>query len=243
MMFRFRAGRDDRSIPPAKFLLAAVLAGLTLSGCATRGGPIPYDVENFGAPDPVALKAGVEERIFPLDKLQIDVFRVKDLSGEYEVALDGTVSMPLIGSVEAVNRTPAELSAAIAQRYDAQYLRDPQVSVVIDESEASKVTVDGGVGKSGTVDVRGSTDLMTVIASSGGIAEDGNAKRVAIFRKIDGETRAAAFDLTAIRDDEANNPTVYPGDIVYVDTSQTTKGIRDVLRLITQPLIFYRVFR
>ena len=60
---------------------------------------------------------------------------------------------------------------------------------------------------------------MQAVALAGGTTEDANAHRVAVFRTIGGQRQAAAFDLTAIRRGQAQDPQIYPGDIVVVDGS------------------------
>ena len=52
-----------------------------------------------------------------------------------------------------------------------------------------------------------------------GVAPEANAHRVAIFRTIAGKRQAAAFDLVSIRRGQAEDPAIYPGDIVVVDGS------------------------
>lgn len=220
----------------------ALAAAIAVAGCATRGGPVPYDVPNFGAPDRAYSDIPSQELIAPLDKLQISVFRVADISGDYEVSVGGRVSMPLIGEVVAVNRTPAELAQTLEQLYDAQYLRNPDVSVTITASVKSRVTIDGGVNTPGAFNVRGGTDLMTAVAMGGGLNDVANERRIAIFRQIEGETRVAAFDLKMIRAGEAENPAVYPGDIVFVDSVQGTPPyIAEILRGISTLALFARI--
>jgi polysaccharide biosynthesis/export protein len=91
--------------------LLTLCAALLLSGCAgSRGGPIDYNVENFGRPDtPTVLALEEDYKIGPMDKLDIRVFQVPDLSGEFEVDLTGRVALPLLGSVKAVDLTTAQL--------------------------------------------------------------------------------------------------------------------------------------
>src|SRR5690606_23850492 len=92
----------------------AVLA-LALSACASkRGGSIPYDVADFGAPDTqTATVLDENYQIAPLDTLKVNVFQVEDLSGDYEVDLTGHIAMPLIGNVRAVDMTTAQLQASL----------------------------------------------------------------------------------------------------------------------------------
>lgn len=67
-------------------LLAAVL--LVLTGCASsRGGSIPYGVQDFGQPDAPSLTTIEEDyRIAPLDKLSVDVFQVKEFSESFALS-------------------------------------------------------------------------------------------------------------------------------------------------------------
>ena len=219
------SGRIVRLIVP----VVAVCAGL--SACADkRGGPIPYNVESFGLPDaPKVVPLEENYRIAPLDTLTVRVFKMADLTGDYEVDLTGKISMPLIGEVLAIDLTTAELDERLTQKLGEKYLENPDISVGIKSSTRRSVTVDGSVGKSGTFAINGPTTLIQAIASAGGISEDGNPRRVAVFRQIGGQRQAAAFDLTSIRRGEAPDPPVYAGDIVVVDGSSTKAVQRQLL--------------
>jgi len=211
------------------FALVALLAALT--ACADRrGGPIPYDVQNFGLPDaPKVVPLEENYRIAPLDVLNVRVFKMTDLTGEYEVDLTGKISMPLIGEVSAIDLTTAELDQRLTAKLGEKYLENPDISVGIKSSTRRSVTVDGSVDKSGTFAINGPTTLIQAIAGAGGISEDGNPRRVAIFRQIGGQRQAAAFDLTSIRRGEAPDPPVYAGDIIVVDGSSTKATQRQLL--------------
>lgn len=209
----------------------AVFALVLVAACADkRGGPIPYNVESFGTPDaPTVVPLEQNYRIAPLDTLSIKVFKMTDLTGDYEVDLTGKISMPLIGEVPAVELTTAELDQRLTARLGEKYLENPDVSVGIKSSTRRNVTVDGSVGKSGSYAVNGPTSLIQAIAAAGGVSENGNPRRVAIFRQISGQRQAAAFDLTSIRRGEAPDPQVYAGDIIVVDGSATKAAQRQIL--------------
>lgn len=211
----------------------ALLIGLALvaQGCAdSRGGPIPYGVENFGLPDRPAVAALDQDyRVAPLDTLTVKVFKMPDLSGDFEVDLTGQVSMPLIGNVRAVDLTTAQIDQAITAKYSEKYLQNPDISVGVKSSTRQAVTVDGSVGKVGPIPVLGQMTLLQAVATAGGTTENANPRRVAIFRQIGGQRQAAAFDLTAIRRGEAPDPRVYAGDIIIVDGSSTKALQRQIL--------------
>jgi polysaccharide export outer membrane protein len=199
----------------------SVAIGFMLAGCAdSRGGPIPYNVSSFGTPDApqlVPLEAGY--KIAPMDMVSVKVFKMPDLTGDYEVDLAGHISMPLIGEVSAYDLTTAQLDAALTHKLGEKYLENPDVSVGIKSSTRRNVTVDGAVNHSGSFPLNGPTTLMQAVAAAGGAREDANIRRVAIFRSIGGQRQAAAFDLQDIRRGAAKDPQVYAGDIVVIDGS------------------------
>lgn len=229
----------SRLMPPLG--LFAGLAMIAVAGCADRrGGPIPYDVKTFGAPDaPTVVPLEQGYRIAPLDTLSIKVFKLPDLSGDYEVDLTGQVALPLIGSVQAVDLTTAELDQRLTAKLGEKYLQNPDISVGVKSSTRRNVTVDGAVAKVGTFGVNGPTTLLQAVAQAGGPTQDANPRRVAIFRQIGGQRQSAAFDLTAIRRGEAPDPAVFAGDIIIVDGS----SIKALQKRVLDSMGILQVFR
>lgn len=219
----------------------AGLAMLSLVGCADRrGGPIPYNVGTFGAPDaPTVVPLEQGYRIAPLDTLSVKVFKMPDLSGDYEVDLTGQIALPLIGSVSAVDLTTAELDQRLTAKLGEKYLQNPDISVGVKSSTRRNVTVDGAVAKVGTFSVNGPMTLLQAVAQAGGPTQDANPRRVAIFRQINGQRQSAAFDLTSIRRGEAPDPAVYAGDIIIVDGS----SIKALQKRILDSMSILQVFR
>jgi polysaccharide export outer membrane protein len=202
-------------------LIFCLAACALLAGCAgTRGGPIPYDVQ-LSAPDaPTTTALEDDYKIAPLDTLRVNVFQVNDLSGDYDVDLTGTISMPLIGSVRAVDLTTKQLDDKITQLLSAKYLQHPDVSVAVKSSSTRNVTVTGSVRQAGIFPVTGHLTLLQVVALAHGTDENANPHRVAVFRTIQGQRMAAAFDLSSIGRGQAKDPQIYSGDIVVVDGSK-----------------------
>ena len=221
-------------------LILSCACAVALAACAgTRGGPIPYDRE-FAAPDAptvVPLESGY--KIAPMDKLAIKVFKMEDMTGEYDVDLAGHISLPLIGEVDAANMTTADLDALLTNKLGEKYLEHPDVSVALKQSVGRLVTIDGAVREPGSYPVLRSLTLMQAISLGKGVTEDANARRVAVFRTIGGKRQAAAFDLVTIRRGEAEDPPVYPGDIVVVDGS----SIKQLQKQLLQTIPILSVFR
>ena len=212
------------------FVLAMLLAlTLFLPGCATRGGPVQYDVQDFGTPDEPADIKLENYKIEPLDALRISVFQVADLSGDYEVDLAGNIALPLVGIVKAAGLAPVELQADV-QRKLKKYIKDPVVSLAVKPSVGRNITVDGAVRQPGIFPMRGSVSLIQAIALAKGLDQEANPRRVAVFRKIGGKRMAAAFDLTSIRRGQADDPDIYSGDIIVVDGLKAKAIQRDILQ-------------
>ena len=227
-------------LAPRRLLaILSIIWSVLLSGCAdTRGGSIPYD-RPLAAPDEQKFQTLEQNyKIAPMDKLAIKVFKMDDLSGDYDVDLAGNISLPLVGQLQAVNLTTAQLDEQLTQKLGEKYLEHPDVSVAIKASTAHVVTVDGAVKEGGSFPVGGPISLIQAVAMAKGTAEDANPHRVAVFRTISGKRQAAAFDLTSIRRGEMPDPQIYPGDIIVVDGSSVKAAQKQIFQSIPLLAIF-----
>lgn len=223
-------------------LPASAIALLLLSGCASRGGSVPYAPAGFDRPDveTIRVPTGVQP-IVPTDKLQVTVFQEPELSGEFQVDSMGRIDFPLLGPINVQGRTAEEASEMVRTRLAEKYLRDPKVQVAITEPAARTITVEGAVGRSGVFPIQGPTTLIQAVALAGGTGSGSNDARVLVFRTVEGERMAAAFDLDAIRRAEAEDPTIYGNDIIVVPDARGRAVWRDLLS--TLPVLgMFRVF-
>jgi polysaccharide export outer membrane protein len=200
-----------RRLPSLTAAALLALTGVPASGATTH--MPPPDAYN-------QQQTGGDYRIGPLDKLNIDVSQVKELSKDVQVDASGKILLPLIGQIQAAGRTPAQLSDDIAAALKTKYMKDPQVVVAVKEAQGEKITVDGAVAQPGMYELAGPTTLMQAVSmAKGADPHFANVHRVAIFRTINGERRSAIYDLAQIRTGQAEDPAVYGSDIVVVDTS------------------------
>ena len=214
--------------------LASAVLATTLSACATApGGSVPYAPANFGEPDRQTVQApSANPPIVPADKIKVLVYQEPDLSGEYVVDGTGKVDLPLVGQIEVHGRTASEASELIRSRLATTYLRDPKVQVVVSQSAARTVTVEGAVGQSGVYPIEGTTTLIRAVALAHGTTQDANNSRVIVFRTQNGQRTAAAFDLEAIRTAAAPDPEIYGNDVIVVTGSRNKALWRSVLSVI-----------
>lgn len=217
--------------------ILAMILFLALAGCASsRGGPVPYNVAGFGAPDiPAALE---ESRIYRAgigDELSVRVYAAPEFSGDYTIDDRGNVHMPLVGDISVMGQTASEISATLEARLAARYLRHPDAVVSFKTQTGRRVTLDGALRTPGIYAMSGNLTLMRAVAMGQGLTDDANPRRVVVFRQIDGRRHAASFDLTNIRGGLAEDPSIYAGDIIYVDGDNSRQLFRDFLS--TVPLI------
>ena len=206
---------DTRFRTARRLAAAAAIGWLTLFAGAVAAEDLPTPL-----PVPAGVSTGqVDYLIGPLDKLNITVFQVKDLTvDKIQVDARGQILLPLIGQVRAQGKTTTQLSLEIAHRFE-EFMQSPQVSVVVAESVSQKVTVEGAVTESGVFEMKGRTSLLEAVAMAKGPTRTANMHRVSIVRSVDGTPHAATFDLAAIQAGKARNPEVFGNDVIVVDDS------------------------
>lgn len=213
--------------------IAAVCSLVLLSACLERrGGTVPYDVQNFGTPDPVKIETVEDYRIGPSDVLFVNVFGVAEYTGDFTVDSLGRIQMPLVGGVPVAGRTSDEVAELVTKTLGDSYLRSPKVQVQIKVAASQRVTVDGSVGAPGVYPIAGRSTLLQTIALARGTSENANPRRTVIFRTVKGQRMAAAFDLTDIRRGVSPDPDVFANDIIVVDGSNTRKTLQTAISTI-----------
>ncbi|MEL7111016.1 MAG: polysaccharide biosynthesis/export family protein, partial [Pseudomonadota bacterium] len=222
-------GRMRRYLSFTMLLLGAAFVW----ACSTSGPPVSS--EPLPIPDATSSITKSDLRIGPMDSLQIDVFGVSSLQGTYQVDFRGNLKLPLIDEVRGLGLTASELSYMLEEVYGEKYLQDPDVNVTIVESVGRNVTVDGSINSPGIYPIEGRLTLLQAVAQAGGPSKGANTRKVAVFRQVNGERFAAAFNLDAIREGNADDPEIYGNDIIVVDGSNVSESYGELLRSL--PLI------
>ena len=179
-------------------------------------------------------------RISPLDAVDVTVFGEPDLSVKaVQVDAAGMLSLPLVGSVPAAGKTPAELSQNLRQLLAQKYLKDPQVTATVATSASQKVAVQGEVNEPGVFDLKGPTTLLEALAMAKGEQRTAALDQVVVFRTVSSRRMGAVFDVQAIRDGRAEDPQILGSDMVVVGFSSAKRFWRDIIT--SSPLL--NVFR
>ena len=221
------------------------LALMLLGGCATPkfvGRPDLKLVSSSELPPPTRKDLLLQQRSYligPLDKVTIDVYGVAELSRTVQVAADGTLSLPLLGTISAMGLSSTELAQKIGNGLRGRYVRDPQVTVGVD-TVSQTITVDGEVSKPGLYPVTGRLTLVRAIAQAEGAGEFANLTYVAVFRQVDDKQMVALYDIRAIRQGIYPDPEVYANDLISVGEDRGARSFRTFIQasgLLVAPLV------
>ena len=165
------------------------------------------------------------------DLLDITVFELPQFNCTSRVAGDGTITMPLIGSVEVRGLTKKDVEKKIADALAAKYINNPSVSVTIKEYKSRQVSILGAVNNPGAYTIISQRSLLQLLSEAGGLSAAAGRKCF-IFRQ--GASRIE-IDLADLMDNgnPALNIPILPGDVINIPTE--TKVTVYVLGAVRNP--------
>jgi polysaccharide export outer membrane protein len=131
----------------------------------------------------VTPSASSEYRLSQGDKLRIEVYKDTQLSQSVQVRPDGKITLPLIGDVQADNKTPIQLRDVITTQLKT-YMTNPVVTVIVVETRPSVAYVTGEVNHPGSVQLQDEQlTVLQALALAGGLKDFADAKNIQILRK------------------------------------------------------------
>jgi len=195
-------------------IMSMFLIGLT--ACTANS------ISNRAPPAARALDSAETYRIGVDDIIEVSVWRYPELKSTMPVRADGLITIPLVGDIKAGGRTPAEVSEE-ARGAMADYIRDPQVTVIVREMRSheylSRVRVTGAVRSPVSLPYREGMTILDAVLAAGGPTEFAATDRAALHRRSGtGNTVSYAVRLGAIleRGELSSNYSVMPGDVITV---------------------------
>jgi polysaccharide export outer membrane protein len=150
------------------------------------------------------------------DVLNIFVWNEKDLSPVVVVRPDGIISVPLIGEVNVLGKTPIEIQLALQKRFQILVV-DPRVTVTVAEIHSRVVYIIGEVVHPGAYPLNSSLDVLQLIAQAGGLTPFASRKHIRIVA-ANGSVQPVPFDYKKVLRGEPQNQktSLAPGDTVVV---------------------------
>jgi polysaccharide biosynthesis/export protein len=167
----------------------------------------------------------------PGDVLTVHVFYEPQLSGSFRVENDGHFGYPFLGRVSAGGRTVGSISALLRDRLSDGYLKNPQVTVDVEQFRSQSVFVMGEVRTPGKYTLSGSITLLDALAQAGSPTPAAGAE-ILILHPTTGPTDAPTLpnqrdaDVTRVNMREiedgrlSRNATIRDGDTIFVPKAE-----------------------
>lgn len=108
-------------------------------------------------------------RLGPGDIIEVKAFQYDEISGFFPVEANGTITFPLLGSVEAAGLDISSIADVLEELLEKDFYVDVQLQVEVSEYLSQPVTVLGEIQRPGTYFLKGRTTLPQILAEAGGL--------------------------------------------------------------------------
>ncbi|RXK55674.1 hypothetical protein ESB00_07265 [Oleiharenicola lentus] len=160
------------------------------------------------------------------DRVRIVVYQEEDLTSLTRIDARGRVNLPLIGEIAIGGMSVVEAQGAIENAYkDGRFLRNPQVTVSVEEYAPREVSIQGAIRTPGryTLPIESTLTVVELVTKAGGLTDIGKGSAVTVTRILpDGTRKVFTVDVDSVikgrKDSKTDDSTLLlqPGDIVYV---------------------------
>jgi polysaccharide export outer membrane protein len=197
--------------PASRRARTAFAFALLACGAAAAGGQDEKPAADASAP---VSHLAPSYKIGPADVLQIVVWREAELTRDVEVRLDGMITLPLLGELQAAGRTPSELADTLSKAL-GKYVETPKVTVGVSRANSARFYIIGQVARSGEFPLTGRTTVLQGLALAGGFREFAKTESIVIVRP-DQTPIQINYKRIAEGKDVSQNVLLAPGDTVVV---------------------------
>jgi polysaccharide biosynthesis/export protein len=212
---------QGQSIPPADLPAAQTV---TQAAQSASGSSQPKNEDDKESSDQSTIV-----KLGPGDLLEVNVYNVPELTSKVRVSNSGDVYLPLIDYVHLEGLSQEEAQTLIEKRLaDGGFVRNPHVTIFVDEASSQGVTILGEVAKPGIYPDVADHRLYEMISQAGGFTQNASRK-VAILRR--GHAEPIRIELSRnLADDVSGNIEILPGDTITVPRAPIIYVVGDVGR-------------
>jgi polysaccharide biosynthesis/export protein len=153
------------------------------------------------------------------DLLKISVFEARELDTTVRVSSRGFVTIPLIETVDVKGLTAIEAEEKIEAIYQKQYIKNPHVSIFVEEHISQRITLVGQFKNPGTYDYPSKQRLLDAIALGGGLSEKaGQMVQIRKARRLQGQPDVVMVDLDQLirKGNVQQNIKINGGDVLFI---------------------------
>jgi len=217
-----------RSVFFCAFASLALLAQTPVSGDASAS-PSAATVSESAPQKSARLLANSNIKLGVGDLIEISVFGVPDLSTKARVSSTGDVYLPLIDYVHVGDLTTDEAQELIQKRLeDGGFVRNPHVTIFVDESASQAITMLGEVAHPGTFAAIGERRLYDLLSMAGGLTDRAGRNVIITHRNSDQKVELQLPQNLA--EDTRSNVDILPGDTIVVSRAGIVYVVGDVAR-------------
>ncbi|MBN2803153.1 MAG: polysaccharide export protein [Deltaproteobacteria bacterium] len=153
----------------------------------------------------------------PGDLFDIRVYGEKELSGQFRVSSEGTMDYPLIGTIKVADLTPSQIKTLLEKKLlEGEFLKNPQVSILVKEYSSKKISVLGEVNKPGSFSYHDGMGVVEAISLAGGFTPMARSDKTTVTRIVDGQKQNIIIEVHEISQGNAVDFNLRPGDLVFV---------------------------
>ena len=152
--------------------------------------------------------------IGPGDVLRIVVWKEPDLTFDATVRIDGMITAPLVGDLQAAGRPPSQVAESLTKGLE-RFIQTPRVTVVVSQANSARFYVVGQVIRPGEFPLSSHTTFLQGLALAGGFKEFAKTESVVIIRQ-DQTVLAVNYKRIADGKDVSQNVALAPGDTIVV---------------------------
>ncbi len=163
--------------------------------------------------------SGTEDYVLGIeDRLSVSVWKEPDLTRTVAIRPDGKITCPLVGDIQASGRTARELTADLTVAL-AKYIKEPVVTVIVEEINNFRVYVLGEVAHQGALVLRRRTRFLEAVALAGGLTQFANRSDIVLIRVNNDKESRSRIDYRKIVSGEKPEQNVFlkPGDTIIVN--------------------------
>ena len=193
----------------SRLLLIFTLASLAFGSlaCSKRG------VQVTEVPPP----ATDDTTLGPEDVFSVRVYGEEAMSGSHQIAPDGTINFPLLGAVQVNGLEPTEVAQKIqSELVERDLMRQPHVSVYVEEYGSKRVSVVGAVANPGTFPLEPGMTVVQAISMAGGFSSLADRDATVVTRRINEEIVRYRVPVDRVTKGQAEDIEVAAGDIILV---------------------------
>lgn len=148
------------------------------------------------------------------DVLRINVWKEPDLTLDATVRLDGMITVPLLGDLQAAGGTPGQLAASLVSGLE-RFVDKPRATVSVTQANSARIYVIGQMMRPGEFPLTGHMTVLKALALAGGFREFAKSDSIVIVRE-DQTVIPVNYKRIADGTDVAQNVLLAAGDTIVV---------------------------